>query len=629
MAEPTTHRCLAVDCGRPAAPAQPALRSYAGVDLMARDFDSLLRLMLDPLALRAPGWQDRSEADLGLVLLELVAYAGDQLAWLQERVALEGRLRTATQPESVRRLLRLIDVALHPGQSAQAELQFEVEGAAPLLLPAGFAVHTGTPAAGQEATVFETDAPALLVPALGRVALAADAPGGADGRLLLLAADLSGQLAPGMALVLQQGRQRERVLVQSAVFGAVTAVTLQAAPEQRYAVAAEPPPTAHGNLVAATHGQSLRLAVQGDGSAGQRVLLDRGPIARIPDARTADAQAQPRSTLQVVVDGQPWSPVEDFIDSAPADRHYRVSQGADGQTTVVFGDGDHGALLAAGAQALLQWRVGLGLAGRVGPDALTGFDADTAFALPGQRIVAVRNPLPSQGAREPDSIDQARRQGPASLRRLERVVTPADGEALLAEGVWLAGRRWRPLQVRVQRQHTGSWPVLVASVHLPGHQRLADVPGLQQAFQALLAERKMAGTTVQVQDVRFAPLHIALAVDVAAGQFARDVRQAVLAALLGPADAPAGVQPLALFAPGRLRFGQAVALSALYATVAAVPGVVAVRVSRFKRLGDRYPDQEAAGQIEVGALEIARCDNAADSAQGGRLFVRTVGGREG
>lgn len=610
------------DCGRAPLASAPPPRSYAGVDLMARDHDSLLRLMLDRLAQLEPAWRDRSEADFGLVLLELFAYAGDQLAWLQERVALEGRLRTATRLESVQRLLRLIDCPLHPGLAARALLQFEVDGPVPLVLPAGFAARTRA-AAGQEPVVFETTAAALLVPALGRMALAADAPGGADGRELRLAANVAAWLSAGQALLLQQGRVREVVQVQSALAGAVTVVTLQAAPLARYAAGVA---TVHGNLVGATHGESQRLQASGSGATRQRFELERGPLTQV-----AHAAGQPQSTLTVVVAGEPWSVVEDFIDSGAADTHYRVTRDASGHVTLVFGDGEHGAVLPAGADMAVQWRVGLGLAGRVAADTLSTFDPGTAFALATQRIVAVRNPLPSSGARDPDSVEAARLLGPASLRQLDRAVTPADYEAVLAQGVDHAGRRWVPLQCRARRVHTGAWPAVVVSIDLPGHQPLAGVPGLQRAFEDFLAQRKLAGLTVQVEDARFCPLHIALRVEVAPGHFARDVRRAVEQVLLGPAAAtvPGTVAALPLFAPGRLRFGEAVHLSDLYAQAAAVEGVQALAVTRFKRLGDRHPDRERAGLIEVAALEIGRCDGLPDSGVGGRLFVRTVGGREG
>ena len=70
-------------------------------------------------------------------------------------------------------------------------------------------------------------------------------------------------------------------------------------------------------------------------------------------------------------------------------------------------------------------------------------------------------------------------------------------------------------------------------------------------------------------------------------------------------------------------------LSDLYAAVTGVPGVQSVAVMRFKRLGDRYPDNEAQGFIPVGSLEVARLDNDPDAPENGVLSVRTCGGKEG
>lgn len=622
MVSPTLG-CLATDCGRAPPPPPRVPRSYAGVDLQARDYDSLLRLLFDKLLALAPDWKDRSEADLGIVLLELFAYAGDQLAWLQERVALEGRLRTATQWESVRKLLRLIDHALHPGLAAQAWLTFEVTGNAPLVLPAGFAVYTSS-AASTEPVVYETGEVTVLAPALSRIALAADAPSSADRLQLLLAADLSGLLVPGSPLLIQQGRQSEWMRVAAASFGATTTLTLTQPLAGSYTAVGATAALAQGNVVAASHGATQHLRVPGNGAPRQRVELELAPLAYLDDATGA-----PRSTLEVRLAGVRWVEVEDFIDSQAADFHYRVARDNAGHVAVLFGDGERGAVPAAGDAVQIRWRVGGGRAGNVGPDALTQFDRTLRFAHASQRIVAVRNPQASFGARDPDSLADAKLLGPATLRRMQRAVVPADFEAALDEGVQHAGTRWVPLQSRARVRSLGHGRVVVVSVDLPDHRPLASVPGLAAAFVARLRERKLAGLDVQVEDARFCALHIALKIEVGAEHFAREVRAAVEGALLGPGPAAAmAAAPLPFFAAGRFRFGQAVHLSDLYAAVAAIEGVAAIAVTRFKRLGDRYPDREAAGLIEVGALEVARCDNRGDSADG-VLFMRMLGGKPG
>ena len=74
--------------------------------------------MLALAAYRLPEWTDRSEADPGVLLIELFAYMGDVLAYYLDRVASESFLATATEPRSVLNLLRLIGYQLNPPVAA-------------------------------------------------------------------------------------------------------------------------------------------------------------------------------------------------------------------------------------------------------------------------------------------------------------------------------------------------------------------------------------------------------------------------------------------------------------------------------------------------------------------------------
>jgi hypothetical protein len=617
--------CLAVDCGRREPVPTPAPRSYAGLDLMAKDYDSLLRAMFDQLKRLAPGWADRSEADLGIVLLELFAYAGDRLSYLQDRVALEGFLRTATQTESIHKLLRLIDYTMDPGCAAQTDLLFECVGPAPLYiasgLPVGTQVNAAAPAVG-----YETVEDAVLYPALSRIGLAVDAPSSVDGKQAVLQANLNGVLQPGTWLLFQQGGTREWAQVANAVFAlTTTTVTLKSALAAKYTAAGNaanhlPATSVHGNRVRATHGMSQRVEQAGSGEASQRIELELAPLTWTFD----ESEQKAVSTLAVMVDNETWVEVEDFIDSDAAAHHYRVTRDNDGYLTIHFGDGNAAAVPSEGSAIVVRYRVGLGSSGQVASDTLTRFDSTLAFPDPNQHITGVRNPLPATGAREPQSLAQAKLLGPAQLRVQDRAVVPADFERALSGGVRLNGQKIAPLQSRARIRHTGSWNTVVVSVDMPERRPLGDVPGLRNALEAALQARKMAGIDVQVEDARYCALHIGLLVDVQPEHFARDVRGAVEQALCGPM---LGAMPF--FGAGRFRFGQAVYLSDLYSAVTAVPGVLAVAVVRFKRLGDRYPDDEARGFISVGNLEVARCDNDPATPEQGVLYVRTRGGKEG
>ncbi len=101
--------------------------------------------MLDRLSVLAPGQDERSPADLGSALVELVAYAGDQLSYYQDAVATEAYLGTARQRISLRRHARLLDYDMHDGCNARAWVVFEVDPAADgKILPGPGEDHPGT-----------------------------------------------------------------------------------------------------------------------------------------------------------------------------------------------------------------------------------------------------------------------------------------------------------------------------------------------------------------------------------------------------------------------------------------------------------------------------------------------------
>lgn len=123
------------DCADAAACPPPAAPPPPTIDYLAKDYPSIRRLMLDRLSLLAPGWTERSAADVGVTLVELLAYAADRLSYRQDVIATEAYLGTARQRISVRRHARLVDYRLHEGCNARAFVQLQVLGSG-VLLPA-------------------------------------------------------------------------------------------------------------------------------------------------------------------------------------------------------------------------------------------------------------------------------------------------------------------------------------------------------------------------------------------------------------------------------------------------------------------------------------------------------------
>ncbi|MFI7132191.1 putative baseplate assembly protein [Nonomuraea sp. NPDC050153] len=114
------------DCGATAS-CPPGEEDRAVIDYLAKDYASFRRLILDRLALTSPSWTDRQIPDLGVTLVELLAYVGDQLSYRQDAVATEAYLNTARLRTSVRRHLRLVDYRLHDGCNARTWVHLEVE----------------------------------------------------------------------------------------------------------------------------------------------------------------------------------------------------------------------------------------------------------------------------------------------------------------------------------------------------------------------------------------------------------------------------------------------------------------------------------------------------------------------
>jgi hypothetical protein len=99
------------------------------VDYLAKDFASFRRALSEFSALRYPAWVERSEADLGVVLMEALAAVADELSYYQDRVAAEATIQTAAQRLSVVRHARLVDYEPAQATTATTVLQLDVQAA--------------------------------------------------------------------------------------------------------------------------------------------------------------------------------------------------------------------------------------------------------------------------------------------------------------------------------------------------------------------------------------------------------------------------------------------------------------------------------------------------------------------
>jgi len=104
----------------------PPAPERVDISYLAKDYASFRALMLDRLAKIIPQWQERNPADIGIVLVELLAYLGDYLSYLQDAVATEAYLGTARLRTSIRRLARLVDYAMLDGRNARTWVHLDL-----------------------------------------------------------------------------------------------------------------------------------------------------------------------------------------------------------------------------------------------------------------------------------------------------------------------------------------------------------------------------------------------------------------------------------------------------------------------------------------------------------------------
>lgn len=243
----------------------------------------------------------------------------------------------------------------------------------------------------------------------------------------------------------------------------------------------------------------------------------------------------------------------------------------------------------------------------------------------------------------PAKMEAARLKGPREIQTQRRMVTLNDYMTRLEE---------HPAVLRAQAwsEWGGSWTVIqVATVNWQRHTldeeglvfpddlweeiedfhselglRLPDrssQPTLRALLNPFLEAYRLCGQEVILRDAVEVGILLSLSVQVDSNYFQSEVRRAVEKAL--------GTGPGGFFEPGRLRFGEDLHAGDLYQTIMDLDGVDNVCLNRFKRLGDRYPDQSDLGRIVLSGLEVAICDNNPAKPERGYFHLSLRGGRKG
>ena len=309
--------------------------------------------------------------------------------------------------------------------------------------------------------------------------------------------------------------------------------------------------------------------------------------------QTVPQDALPALTSTSVLNAQTkhWTPLRDLLNSEPSDTEFVVEVERDGTASLRFGDNTHGLRPDPGTSFTASYRVGNGAAGNVGAGSLVHIISGDSG------IDAVRNPLAALGGVEPEGIENVRQRAPYAYRRQERAVAP-DDYASVTE------RHAEVQRAATSFRWTGSWRTVFVTVDRLGGLPV-DAP-FEETIVRFLDGYRMAGHDVAVGAPRFVSLEIEMLVCVKPDYFRSDVKQALLEVFSNRilSDGRRGT-----FHPDSFTFGQPVYLSKLYSAAQPVEGVDSVQITKFQRQGNDMSDATANGVLEIGRLEIARCDN--------------------
>jgi hypothetical protein len=669
---PSDFDCETVQAGPP--PGVPE----AAIDYLAKDFSSFRQLMLDRLAVVMPDWKERNLADLGVALVEVLAYAADHLSYFQDAVATEAYLDTARRRISVRRHARLVDYFLHDGANARAWVCFSVAGqsdADAATLVAGTRLlsresqsepavkspdSSDTSNPGAKPIVFETLHDVRLRAQRNTIPFYT----WGDPSCTLPVGTIRASLLGGTS---ELGLTRGDVLLFEEVLGPETGREVDADPAHRHVVRLNVDPVERIDPLSGATVLDIRWHVRDALPFALSLREFAGPDGRPRGASVAHANVALADHGRTFVD-EPLDPQQ-----VPETDRYRPVLRQIGLTQRSPYVHDQ-ARLASAADAIVQDRRSVGpdivligddetwlprrdllASDRFAPEFVVEMEEDgrahlrfgddvlgrapaagasfTATYRVGNgsagnvgagsiaRVVShlggitgVTNPLPATGGTDPEPLDQARLYAPQAFRTQERAITAAD--------YGVAAQRHPEVQrAAATRRWTGSWYTMFVTVDRLGGQPVDAA--FESDMRAHLERFRLAGHDLEIDAPRFVALDIALTVCVAPGFYRSIVKQALLERF-SSVDLPSGQR--GFFHPDNFTFGQPVFLSQIIAAVMATPGVYWVdaddtppKPNRFQRWGQPPRGEVAAGRISMSRLEIARLDNDLNRAENGRI----------
>jgi len=307
-----------------------------------------------------------------------------------------------------------------------------------------------------------------------------------------------------------------------------------------------------GNIGRIAHGRG-KVQILG-GSDGVTPFLEfalkDSPLTQLPGAEGGEP------ALEVRVGDIAWERVEDFYDSGPDDRHYRLVLDHRAEAKIQFGDGRAGTIPSSGKRHIVaRTKIGLGRDGNVEGRGVQRIKK--AHPL----IEAAVNPTPLIGGAEPAAAEDIRLQATRYIRTFDRAVSVEDHAdlALLFPGVVRTAAAWS------EREGV---ELVVATAE-------GEAPPIP-ALRAFLDRRRDTEIPLRILPPQPVDLYLTIHLEHDPAFLAETVLRAVRRVLHGEELEPPG-----LFTFAGRTFGQGAHRSEIYAAVEGVEGVTFSAVTRF------------------------------------------------
>jgi len=640
-------------------PLQPRPPAAPVIDYLAKDYESFRRSILERIRRYAPEWRGASEADIGVVLAELLAYAGDRLSYWQDAVATEAYLKTARLRASAVRHARLLDYHPFEGRAPRVWVHVSVN-AEGVPLPLGTVMLTGLEGqptripveiygdrnltrifSGVE--VFETLADATLYTSHQVLEIA----GGLEGREWMLPAGATSASVRGAFPGLHAG---DALLLEQVDHGTPEGVpapphlvVLARDPEIDHPADSEQAATRlewrrqdalprdfpvrerlpdgrwagnitvfRGNLVRAQLGRAIeneRLP-RVPSTGAYRPALRAGPVLyAAPLSSSGSSHTEP--CIQLIEDGpageRHWRARRDLMESHPWSRDFVVENGP--VTVLRFGDGQCGRVPQPGTSFKVSYRVGDVRRGFVAANAVRHVVSDD------ERLLAVRNPLAAGRGAAAETLGDIQRAAPQAHLVQERCVTAEDYVD-----------RCRDLpdvrDAAVQMDHHEAHNRITVYIDRGGD-RPADRE-FRAAIRRQLEPYRLLGSSVHVRPPEWFALLLELEILVAPEAVRASVERALRRAFLGN---PLRHEETGLFLPGSFAFGQPVLSGVILETAMEVPGVASAVIARLQRWSEYPAAQAPPDRLAPAAHEIVRLSDDPHHPEHGQLVLRIRGGR--